>query len=77
MEERETIPLDPTSANPDMALVRLIKDSELKKGVVIGSGAFGTVYKGLWVPDGEKVKILVAIKVLTDSSPEHSTVKFN
>ena len=38
-------PLTPTSAKPDMAMLRLIKESELRRGNIIGSGAFGTVYK--------------------------------
>ena len=33
-----------TDARPDMALLRIIRDSELRLGEVIGSGAFGTVY---------------------------------
>lgn len=28
-----------------MANLRLIKESELRRGAVMGSGAFGTVYK--------------------------------
>jgi len=38
-------PLTPGKAIPDMAVLRLIKESELKRRDVIGSGAFGTVYK--------------------------------
>lgn len=38
-------PLTPTDAKPDMAMLRLIKESELRRGNIIGSGAFGTVYK--------------------------------
>jgi len=33
-----------TDTKPDMALLRVISDSELRLGEVIGSGAFGTVY---------------------------------
>ena len=33
-----------TDMKPDMALLRIISDSELRLGEVIGSGAFGTVY---------------------------------
>ena len=38
-------PVTPTDAKPDMSSIRLIKESELRKGGIIGSGAFGTVYK--------------------------------
>lgn len=38
-------PLTPSDAKPDMAMLRLIKESELLRGQIIGSGAFGTVYK--------------------------------
>lgn len=38
-------PLSPSNAKPDMAMLRLIKESELQRGNIIGSGAFGTVYK--------------------------------
>ena len=33
-----------TDVKPDMASLRIISDSELRLGEVIGSGAFGTVY---------------------------------
>jgi len=38
-------PLDPSSARPDMAQMRIVTESELQRGAAIGSGAFGTVYK--------------------------------
>lgn len=41
-------PLNPTKAGPDMSMLRLIKESELQRENVIGSGAFGTVYK-VWL----------------------------
>ncbi|KAG7277577.1 hypothetical protein CRUP_013895 [Coryphaenoides rupestris] len=48
--------------------MRILKETELKKVRVLGSGAFGTVYKGVWAPDGESVKIPVAIKVLRENT---------
>jgi len=33
-----------TDVEPDMSLLRVISDSELRLKEVIGSGAFGTVY---------------------------------
>lgn len=38
--------VNPTDAEPNMSKLRLIKEEELRKGGVLGSGAFGTVYKG-------------------------------
>jgi len=35
----------PSYATPDMSSLTLIKESEINRGKVIGSGAFGTVYE--------------------------------
>ncbi|XP_070569491.1 epidermal growth factor receptor-like isoform X4 [Ptychodera flava] len=64
--EKFTEPLTPSGAAPNQAFLRIIKETELKKGGVLGSGAFGTVYKGLWLPEGDKVRIPVAIKVIRE-----------
>ncbi|BFZ15671.1 hypothetical protein BsWGS_18709 [Bradybaena similaris] len=70
----EIEPMTPTNVKPDLAQMRIISESELRKGTIIGSGAFGTVYKGIWIPQGENVKIPVAIKVLQEgTSPGQST----
>ncbi|KAK7945473.1 hypothetical protein WMY93_001201 [Mugilogobius chulae] len=61
-------PLTPSGEAPNQALLRILKEPEFKKIKVLGSGAFGTVYKGLWVPEGEDVKIPVAIKVLREAT---------
>ena len=42
-------PITPTDAKPDMSSLRLIKESELRRGGIIGSGAFGTVYKVIYL----------------------------
>uniref|UniRef100_A0AAR2KQF3 receptor protein-tyrosine kinase n=1 Tax=Pygocentrus nattereri TaxID=42514 RepID=A0AAR2KQF3_PYGNA len=64
-------PLTPSGEAPNQALLRILKETELKKVKVLGSGAFGTVFKGLWIPEGEDVKIPVAIKVLREvTSPK-------
>ncbi|XP_067930070.1 epidermal growth factor receptor-like isoform X2 [Watersipora subatra] len=64
-------PLTPTNAVPDMSKLRLIKEIELRRGSILGSGAFGTVYRGVWIPEGENVKIPVAIKVLQEGTSPH------
>ncbi|KAF6039827.1 Egfr [Bugula neritina] len=61
-------PVDPSTAPPDMSTLRIIKEVELRRGGILGSGAFGTVYKGVWLPEGERLKIPVAIKVLQDGT---------
>lgn len=38
-------PLTPSGEAPNKALLRILKETELKKVRVLGSGAFGTVYK--------------------------------
>ncbi|XP_067233336.1 epidermal growth factor receptor-like [Chanodichthys erythropterus] len=72
LQERELVePLTPSGEAPNQALLRILKETELKKIKVLGSGAFGTVFKGLWIPEGEGVKIPVAIKVLREvASPK-------
>ncbi|PAA85045.1 hypothetical protein BOX15_Mlig002042g3 [Macrostomum lignano] len=45
-----------------------ISENELARGPEVGSGAFGTVFKGEWTPaDGDGRKTTVAIKILADS----------
>lgn len=38
-------PLTPSGAMPNQAQMRILKETELRKVKVLGSGAFGTVYK--------------------------------
>uniref|UniRef100_A0A8C7JIS9 Receptor protein-tyrosine kinase n=1 Tax=Oncorhynchus kisutch TaxID=8019 RepID=A0A8C7JIS9_ONCKI len=45
---------------------RILRAPELKKVKALGSGVFGTVHKGLWIPEGDSVKIPVAIKTIQD-----------
>ncbi|CAL9699108.1 unnamed protein product [Knipowitschia caucasica] len=69
LQEHELVePLSPSGASPNQAQMRILKETELKKLRVLGAGAFGTVYKGVWNPDGENVKIPVAIKVLRENT---------
>ncbi|RXM30968.1 hypothetical protein EOD39_7382 [Acipenser ruthenus] len=42
-------PLTPSGEAPNQALLRILKETEFKKMKVLGSGAFGTVYKEAYV----------------------------
>ncbi|XP_047233229.1 receptor tyrosine-protein kinase erbB-2 [Girardinichthys multiradiatus] len=69
LQEQELVePLTPSGASPNQAQMRILKETELKKLRPLGAGAFGTVYKGVWAPEGEHVKIPVAIKVLRENT---------
>lgn len=69
-------PLRPSNVGPNLTKLRIIKEAELRRGGVLGMGAFGKVYKGVWVPEGENVKIPVAIKVLMELSSSESSKEF-
>ncbi|XP_016895458.1 receptor tyrosine-protein kinase erbB-4 isoform X1 [Cynoglossus semilaevis] len=69
-------PLTPSGTAPNQAQLRILKETELKKVKILGSGAFGTVYKGIWVPEGETVKIPVAIKILSEATGPKANVEF-
>lgn len=43
MEDNE--PLRPSNVKPNLAKLRIVKEAEMRKGGILGYGAFGTVYK--------------------------------
>uniref|UniRef100_I3KS89 Receptor protein-tyrosine kinase n=1 Tax=Oreochromis niloticus TaxID=8128 RepID=I3KS89_ORENI len=47
---------------------RTLKPSELRKIRLLGNGVFGSVHKGVWIPEGDTVKLPVAIKTIDDRS---------
>lgn len=65
----EEEPTNPSDTMPNISKLRTIKENELRRGGMIGWGAFGAVYKGVWIPEGENIKIPVAIKVLRGQDP--------
>uniref|UniRef100_A0A6I8P4Y4 Receptor protein-tyrosine kinase n=1 Tax=Ornithorhynchus anatinus TaxID=9258 RepID=A0A6I8P4Y4_ORNAN len=68
LERGESLePLDP-SEKANKVLARIFKETELRRLKVLGSGVFGTVHKGVWIPEGESIKIPVTIKVIQDPS---------
>ncbi|XP_077644838.1 receptor tyrosine-protein kinase erbB-3 [Lonchura striata] len=72
LERGESLePLDP-SEKANKVLARIFKESELKRLKVLGSGVFGTVHKGIWIPDGDSIKIPVSIKVIQGWSGQQS-----
>uniref|UniRef100_A0A672UNW2 receptor protein-tyrosine kinase n=1 Tax=Strigops habroptila TaxID=2489341 RepID=A0A672UNW2_STRHB len=75
LERGESLePLDP-SEKANKVLARIFKESELKRLKVLGSGVFGTVHKGIWIPDGDSIKIPVSIKhMLAIGSLDHAYI---
>ncbi|XP_040891056.1 receptor tyrosine-protein kinase erbB-3a [Toxotes jaculatrix] len=45
---------------------RILKPTELRKIKLLGNGVFGSVHKGIWIPEGDTVKLPVAIKTVQD-----------
>lgn len=75
LEDNE--PLRPSNTMPNVAKLRIIKETELRRGSILGYGAFGTVYKGVWVFEGENSsKIPVAIKVLREDTGANNSKDF-
>nr|XP_046239851.1 receptor tyrosine-protein kinase erbB-3a [Scatophagus argus] len=68
MESGETFePLDPGEKGAKVH-ARILKPTELRKIKLLGNGVFGSVHKGIWIPEGDTVKLPVAIKVIQDRS---------
>ncbi|XP_057701747.1 receptor tyrosine-protein kinase erbB-3-like [Corythoichthys intestinalis] len=58
-------PLDPGEKGPKVH-ARILKSTELRKIKLLGNGVFGSVHKGIWIPEGDTVKLPVAIKTIHD-----------
>lgn len=59
-------------AKPNLSYFHIINEADLRRGGELGAGAFGKVYKGVWVcplENGGVKKRPVAIKVLHEASP--------
>ncbi|XP_076329616.1 epidermal growth factor receptor-like isoform X2 [Tachypleus tridentatus] len=54
----------------------IVKEVELTKGEILGYGTFGIVYKGFWVPEGENIKLPVAIRVLREGRGSSTNKEF-
>jgi epidermal growth factor receptor len=72
----DTVPLCQTGASPNMRSIRIIKEAEIRKGGVLGTGEFGQVLKGLWMPEKEKYKIPIAIKSFKNMVDSESSAEF-
>ena len=44
------MPLTPSGTLPNQAQLRIVRESELEYGKLLGSGAFGEVHKAIWTP---------------------------
>uniref|UniRef100_A0A4W5R7W9 receptor protein-tyrosine kinase n=1 Tax=Hucho hucho TaxID=62062 RepID=A0A4W5R7W9_9TELE len=51
---------------------RILKVTELRKIKLLGTGVFGSVHKGIWIPEGDSVKIPVAIKTIHDREGQNT-----
>ncbi|KAK0178377.1 hypothetical protein PV328_002328 [Microctonus aethiopoides] len=69
-------PLHPTGVKPNLAKLRIIKEEDMRKGDILGFGAFGNVYKGIWFCESENMKVPVAIKVLHSGTGANTSKEF-
>uniref|UniRef100_A0A3Q1C6L6 Receptor protein-tyrosine kinase n=1 Tax=Amphiprion ocellaris TaxID=80972 RepID=A0A3Q1C6L6_AMPOC len=68
MESGVSLNLMPMEEKGSKVHARILKPSELRKVKLLGNGVFGSVYKGYWIPEGDTVKLPVAIKTIHDRS---------
>lgn len=68
-------PLRPSNVGANLSKFKVIKEQELSRSTLLGMGAFGHVYKGVWVPENENVKIPVAIKILINMNHGYGASK--
>lgn len=73
--EDSTEPLHPSNVGANLSKFQVINELELRRSKVIGSGAFGEVSQGIWMPKNQNVKIPVAIKVLKNINHCYSASK--
>lgn len=77
IENRDVEPLKQSHVKPNLSSLTSIKETELRLGKVLGSGYGGTVYQGLWFPEGqEHIKKPVAIKILHDNGQANMNKEF-
>ena len=62
----------PTVA-PNLSKLTVIAEDSLRLEEVLGSGAFGTVHKGYWRPEGKDIEYMVAVKMLKESTAAEAT----
>ena len=62
----------PTVA-PNLSKLTVIAEDNLRLKEVLGSGAYGTVHKGYWKPEGKDIEYMVAVKVLKENTAAEAT----
>nr|BAR87950.1 epidermal growth factor receptor [Dugesia japonica] len=63
---------------PNMATLLLITESQLNRQEIIGSGAFGTVYKGIWQPNIDAIdKSSTFLKRNLSKLSQDTSIKLN
>lgn len=60
-------PLRPSNVGPNLTRVHIIKEHQLRRSKLLGQGAFGAVYQGMWIMDDNN-KLPVAIKIPLEMS---------
>ena len=58
---------------PNLSQLIVMAEDSLRLEEVLGSGAFGTVHKGYWRPEGEDIEYTVAVKMLKEGTAAEAT----
>lgn len=68
-------PLRPTNVGPNLTRLRIINEHELRRSKLLGQGAFGAVYQGMWIVKDNN-KLPVAIKIPLEMTGPQSCQDF-